>query len=319
MKSLRKIFTTENDLTLYILLISIICVWLIIALPLFYFHHHFYSYAGTLGDTMGIISSLFSSLAFAGLFYTILLQKKELRATRDAFTSQKMDSAFFSMVSILQKIIESMSADKEGLKQNDAIKLKGRDYIKEALNDLKSYFGESFSHLRMNVSTGHLNKYIPPLLLHIQQVRDTDRNMNDTIEGDYNVKDCQDKLIEGYSRFFQVHQHNLGHYFRYIYNIIGYINGSNINIQEKRRYFELLQAQLSNDEMGLIFYEALQPSQQNGDCTFKVWLESNGLLENMDECSLYAHWHHWLFPYTNFKFLTVKELKDKETYRKHFL
>src|SRR5687768_4410692 len=37
---------------------------------------------GTFGDTFGAINSLFSGLAIAGIIYTILMQRKELRLQR---------------------------------------------------------------------------------------------------------------------------------------------------------------------------------------------------------------------------------------------
>ena len=38
---------------------------------------------GTVGDTFGAVNSLFSGLAFAGVIYTILLQRKELMYQRE--------------------------------------------------------------------------------------------------------------------------------------------------------------------------------------------------------------------------------------------
>lgn len=39
--------------------------------------------SGTVGDTFGAINALFSGLAFCGIIYTILLQRKELRLQRE--------------------------------------------------------------------------------------------------------------------------------------------------------------------------------------------------------------------------------------------
>jgi hypothetical protein len=64
---------------------------------------------GTLGDSFGILNTLFSGLAFAGLVYTIYLQKKELKETRDVFIEQskifqqqRFDDSFYKMIDLLQ-------------------------------------------------------------------------------------------------------------------------------------------------------------------------------------------------------------------------
>jgi hypothetical protein len=47
------------------------------------------SLRGTFGDTFGAINSLFSGLAFAGIIYTILLQRDELHLQREELKSTR--------------------------------------------------------------------------------------------------------------------------------------------------------------------------------------------------------------------------------------
>lgn len=44
--------------------------------------------AGTFGDMFGAVNALFSGLAFAGLIYTILLQREDLKIQRKSFDNQ---------------------------------------------------------------------------------------------------------------------------------------------------------------------------------------------------------------------------------------
>lgn len=46
------------------------------------------SYRGTFGDMFGAVNALFSGLAFAGLIYTIAVQRQELALQRDALKMQ---------------------------------------------------------------------------------------------------------------------------------------------------------------------------------------------------------------------------------------
>ena len=48
---------------------------------------------GTLGDMFGAINALFSGLAFAGVIYTILLQRKELELQREELVSTREELA----------------------------------------------------------------------------------------------------------------------------------------------------------------------------------------------------------------------------------
>ena len=85
--------------------------------------------AGVFGDQFGAVNALFSGLAFAGLIYTILLQKEELKAQREELTLtrqeiegqklelkaqnetlalQRFENSFFSMLSQHNEMISSL-------------------------------------------------------------------------------------------------------------------------------------------------------------------------------------------------------------------
>lgn len=49
--------------------------------------------AGAFGDSFGVLTSLFSGLAFAGVIITILLQKEELKLQRDEITKSREEFA----------------------------------------------------------------------------------------------------------------------------------------------------------------------------------------------------------------------------------
>ena len=84
---------------------------------------------GQFGDQFGAVNALFSGLAFAGLIFTIILQKKELALQREELTQtreelkgqkeqmseqnktlkiQRFESLFYNMLNLQQKIIEGL-------------------------------------------------------------------------------------------------------------------------------------------------------------------------------------------------------------------
>ncbi len=58
---------------------------------------------GVFGDSFGMITSLFSGLAFAGLILTVLLQREELRESREIFRKQKFEDAFYRLLDFYQR------------------------------------------------------------------------------------------------------------------------------------------------------------------------------------------------------------------------
>jgi len=112
-----------------ILCICVLIVWL--AFGLLTYKHYFIKhpeYAGTFGDMFGITNSLFAGLGFAGLFYTIMLQRKELSESKtqsqkqiDISYLQHFDNTFFNMISIHHELIRSIqfeNAEGRGVLQN---------------------------------------------------------------------------------------------------------------------------------------------------------------------------------------------------------
>ena len=87
MKSLKNQLL-DNLLPLIILLVIVIIIWgasLLVVLKVF----QNWSTRASFGDSFGAISSLFSGLAFAGIIYTILLQRKELALQRQELSETR--------------------------------------------------------------------------------------------------------------------------------------------------------------------------------------------------------------------------------------
>jgi hypothetical protein len=63
---------------------------------------------GVFGDSFGVTTSLFSGLAFAGLILTILLQREELRESREIFRKQKFEDGFYRLLDFYQRNLNSI-------------------------------------------------------------------------------------------------------------------------------------------------------------------------------------------------------------------
>jgi Putative phage abortive infection protein len=88
-----------------------------------------------------------------------------------------------------------------------------------------------------------------------------------------------EKIIDdAYIKFNKQTNTELGHYFRTLYNIVKYVHNSHINSKNKQFYINILRAQLSNQELLLLFYNSLS---MMGKQKFKPLIEEFALLKNM--------------------------------------
>jgi Putative phage abortive infection protein len=267
------------------------------------------SYIGT------VVAGVASVIGVVLLYKTYISQKQELQATQQALRLQKVDSAFFSMLSLLQEIVNGMS-DTISLSKGGEEVIRARAYLKAALKELHNSLDHGTLNMRPNPLTGFFNPYSPPYV-------DNDVVVDEEFVN-YDVSVGYGELIEEVAKKYEIfyigHQKNLGHYFRYVYNILKYILDSDnaLNPVDRKRYLGILQSQLSNDELGLIFYNVLSKHGRNSKGQFKFLklLDEYKLLENMDRQSLKDEWHHWFFPKTMFKFLDSEERDRKIQYQR---
>jgi hypothetical protein len=136
---------------------------------------------------------------------------------------------------------------------------------------------------------------------------------------------AQGCILDFFDSFVGKHNFNISYFFRYIYNTINFVVTERNTVQDKtentdiQRYLNILQAQLSDEELSLIFYDALSSFGKNkhGDKQFHTLLDTYQFLENINERFLLHRNHHTFYPKTFFKFLNrdEKNLK-KETSRK---
>lgn len=213
---------------------------------------------GTLGDMFGTVNSLFSGAALAGIIFTILLQRKELElqraeltATRDEFSMQnqtmkrqQFENLFFNMVSLHNQIVNDLDLSQGRINGRDAL----REYFISLQQDLKG-------------------------------------------------KETLEDFEKSYRKFYELYQSNLGHYFRNLYRIFKLIEDtdfydlgakvkdgvvttetfSDLNETEQYRYSCIVRAQLSDFEVGLLFYNGLSSFGEK----FKPMIEKYRLLDHL--------------------------------------
>lgn len=241
---------------------------------------------GLFGDMFGAYSAFFGGLGFLAVAITTIIQMQQAHRTQ-------VETTFFNMLNRLTQIMDNSFFP--GTEDH------GQEYFKKAMEALKGTYNAAILEVLLDLG----RKELPP-----------DASNEDQKHFLLNTKLPDEKLkelmIDAYEKFYSVHEHNLGHYFRYLYNIIKYIRSS---FRDKPKIVEefvgLIQAQMSNDELGLLFYNAISVHGQNlkGQHLFKEWLDSYDFFENIDPTRIFNDAFLDFYPNTHFKFKIRDELK----------
>lgn len=204
------------------------------------------------GESFGILSSLFSGLAFGGLIWTLMLQRQDIsqskietKNNRDMLSKQNFEMTFFNMLQMHHKIVDDFDVYNRG-----KLVATGRDCYKRLHRELTGRYERRLE-----------KENEVPLVT----------------------------IMYAYEALHDKWKHDLEHYFRNLYNIVKFIDQSNIaeeheqNQKEKFKYANILAAQLSTFEVVLLFYNGLS---KYGRRRAKPLIEKYSLLENMDENEL---------------------------------
>lgn len=236
--------------------------------------------AGLFGDSFGAVNALISAFAFAGVFVTFWLQRKELdlqrqelKAQREEFTQQnktlklqRFENTFFNMMQLQQQIVNDLY-----------IKLSSREKIYQHTTD-----GFSSGEVVMDASVrGRL--VFEYIYFHKKHQEKT---------GVY--VDINQFGILGYPKAPYVEL--LDHYFRHLYTILRYVDETDafminddgesdkeIEWNKKYHYTTIVRATLSKYELLLLYYNGLS---KYGNEKLKPLIEKYALLNNLDKCSL---------------------------------
>ena len=120
-----------------------------------------------------------------------------------------------------------------------------------------------------------------------------------------------------YENFYKNNHAYLGHYFRYIYHIVEFTIREREQCGDVELYLSIIQSQLSDDELSLLFYNCLSnyaKKKETLEPRFYKNMDKYGLLENVDADSLLSRNHHILYPNTYFKFLNTDEKDIRHKY-----
>lgn len=240
---------------------------------------------GQWGDFFGgLLNPILTFLTFMGLLITIIMQQKELRETREELKrsasaleiqnanneKHKFEEVFFHMLSFHEKIVSDIRITSP------------TRYIAEGQFAGRECFEYMVKYLNYEIDEGLRRKNIS---------REAEKSISDAIRLDI--------IEQAYARFWKEHNSKLGHYFRFLYNMLRFIDN---NPHMERIHIRLIRAQLSDAEMIMIFYNAITGPGQN----FRNLIEKHALLDNLSRDLLFYESHGLLIAEVTFGPTTVQ-------------
>lgn len=204
---------------------------------------------GEFGDFFGgVLNPILTFLMFIGLIITIVVQKSELSLARVEFA-------------------KTASALKE---QSDSVK---KQALENTFFNLLKLHSETLSSLCFNEDVLCCSLTVVP------GERTSGRAVFSSILTWIHIEEFPQKSLENYTNFQNSENHIVGHYFRGLYQILKFIDDSGLSDHEKETYSRLFRAQLSADELALLYFNCICSSVDNGQ--FRTLLIKFKMLEHL--------------------------------------
>lgn len=262
--------------------------------------------AGTFGDMFGAVNALFGGITVAGVFYGILLTRRQLIEAKEDSRVQHFEGTLFNMLNMLNEIVTNMEGQTKLQHKNGDDQFRGRNYLKHAVMDLHSEHLANYSY-KYNHISHDFTKFLNPLPGDLEgKPTPTDKRLS--------FDQLREAIDYEYNKFFEHHHAYLGHYFRYVYNIIKFIVKECPPSENPNHFLGMLQAQLSNAELALLFYNALSRHgrKKNGEDQLRQWLDDYSMLENLSSSDLFDKDNIHFYPKTKFKFMFQEQANQNE-------
>jgi hypothetical protein len=202
-------------------------------------------------DLTPFITAIISVLVSVSVLVFTLERNKKLQA----------ETAFFNLLTGIRNLVINTKGSVTVKNSSIISGLQGNDYFYAANLELQSRIATVLSKMIENDAIDLSPKTIN------------------------NSKDYQNKAKEIYDSFYKQHVKELGHYFRFTYNVINFVhNNKNISKEKKQEYINFIQAQMNNSELQLIYFNAIGQYGQK----YHYLIEEYNFLENLDTTEYYG-------------------------------
>ena len=245
----------------------------------------------SLGDMLS--GTLGVCLSFSATLFMVVTFREQRRQHADLIKQSKrerFESTFFNMLSMFFSVRDSASRHIA----NDTA---------DSIKSIQAYYDGFIEYYKAR-------RTMAEVTVAEELLSDSDL----TPAGLEQAEDCLGDLYAGYVSRSGC---SIGYYFRYVHNMINFVlshwSESESGNDDIKRYLNMIQAQMSDEELGLLFYDAMSSLGLNGrhEKQLKNNLDMYGFLENISERTLPERCHHQVYRLTAFRFLNAREREEK--------
>lgn len=195
------------------------------------------------------------------------LQRVELEETRKVFKEQsetlriqRFENTFFQLINLHHVIIDNFSIKFSS--EYSSTTYNKRDLISEALKRLNQKLSET----------------------HEEIITNTEGEIEFRLKKYENLSDLHQPIRDAYRRFFYDEFKSIfRHYFTNLYHIFKFIYTSDLIQNEKKQFYaSILRAQLSSDELYLLFYNSIIITENFGYPKFLILIKHFDILHNFE-------------------------------------
>jgi hypothetical protein len=261
-------------------------------------------YGDFIGGVFGTIVSFVGLILVA---ITYLSQKRDLKETQKQMQRQQFENVLFKMLDTLFQMGNEITF------HDGNSSISGSEYFDKFLLRMRSYYKKVDSTFDVNVlklieknyglKFYETYKYSDYFTYFDEETGETHEDFVETTGFKLANRDGFIKWVREnrqdyagivYEHVYYKYNAVSGHYFRYLYNIIKYIVTEIESEEEVSRYINLIQAQLTNQQLVLLLYNAVSPlGLSNKSKLPKIlnWIRNYGICENMDKSGLIIEVH----------------------------
>lgn len=230
---------------------------------------------GTFGDQFGAVNALFSGLAFTGLIYTIILQRRDLAMQRDDLRLQREELV------LTRQEMEEQTAEFE--KQNETLKIQRFEntffnmlsQFQEVVNNLNVRYRKyrvDYEYSGREIFSDSFEK--APIIV------DLPSGGSQTTHYDGMRITIKNNGLDGYEKADA--PAIFDHYFRLLYRILKFVKDTSLitEFDGEYEYTSMLRAILSRYELVWLYYNGLS---SYGNEKLKPLIERYAMLKNLRE------------------------------------
>lgn len=212
---------------------------------------------GEWGDFFGgVLNPILTFLTFMGLLITIVIQQTELSESRVE----------------LKRSADALHDQNESLKKQN---------FENTFFQMLEIHNQIVNSIDLISDEGKVTRGRDCFSVFYTRFNKIYRENKEKANGKHN----EESVVKlAYQLFWKDHQTELGHYFRYLYNVVRFIKDAN---QTDGPYLRLIRAQLSDQELLLLFYNCVSDNGGN----FTPLVEEFALLDNLPTIRLLSKKH----------------------------